>query len=80
MNNFTKEELHLIQNAISSALCGPCPIELEHVHEKIQRMIEAYCGHVCDHEFKLCFSFYGQDEKCYRCKKCLIRYEDVISV
>ena len=51
MNKFTKEELINIYNAACYELHHGCPpIELEHVKDKIQRMIETYytpeyCAH-----------------------------------
>ena len=49
MNDFTKEELINIYNAACYELHHGCPpIELEHVKDKIQRMIETYndCQHL----------------------------------
>lgn len=45
MNDFTKEELNLINNALCTYLTGVSPIEMEHLQEKIQSMIDNYCAH-----------------------------------
>ena len=46
MNDFTKEELINIYNAACYELHHGCPpIELEHVKDKIQAMINNYCEH-----------------------------------
>lgn len=42
MNDFTKEELHLINNALHVYLENSCPIEVEHVQEKVKFMIDNY--------------------------------------
>lgn len=43
MNDFTKEELLIIKDAIKIYLRTPSPIEAEHLREKIESMIGNYC-------------------------------------
>ena len=62
MNKFTKEELINIYNAACYELHHGCPpIELEHVKDKIQSMIDNYCEHDPHGDFHECVD---------RCRKC----------
>lgn len=61
------------------------------LRDKVESMIDNYCEHPksygydsslsqtknCDHEFKLCKSFYGLREHKYRCTKCLLAYDEM---
>ena len=33
---------------------------------------------LCDHNFMLCKEFYGKHDNKYRCKKCLIAYDELM--
>ena len=70
MNDFTKEELINIYNAACYELHHGCPpIELEHVKDKIQSMIEDY--NECKHTLTMTDTFV----KCQDCKK-VIGYDE----
>ena len=45
MNEFTKEELNLLNNALCVYLEGASPIEVEHLQDKVQSLIDNYCEH-----------------------------------
>lgn len=61
MNDFTKEELSLIQYALKHTLnSGPCPIEMEYILEKIQSLIDNYCEHTLEYDS-------GQYDICIKC-------------
>ena len=64
MNKFTKEELINIYNAACYELHHGCPpIELEHVKDKIQSMIDNYCEHENKQNGFLC-------QECVDCGRC----------
>ncbi|HAT1796293.1 TPA: hypothetical protein JBL19_06195 [Legionella pneumophila] len=73
MNDFTKEELMAL-SIYTLSIVGESDLQ-----RKIQSMIDNYQKPKCDHEFKLSRSFYGTDENCYRCTKCLIKVENVLN-
>lgn len=82
MNEFTKEELEIIYSALMRAGEGPAAIELEHVQEKIQRMIETDCKHYWDWvtDPRLHFMSNPPKIKCV-CTKChAIKYINIIDI
>ena len=72
MNDFTKEELNIIADALA-LLIGRCSIMnnlkdvVLHLSERIESMIDNYC----EHEWKLTFS--GSIIKGIYCQKCAIK-------
>lgn len=63
MNDFTKEELHLIDNALVAYLTNAAPIEMEHLQEKVVGMIDSYCEHEYENSCCSCVDSIG-------CTKC----------
>jgi hypothetical protein len=79
MNDFTKEELKELMHCVYvyRDLCDE-GVE-DNLCYKLKSMIDNYCERKCDHEFKLCKSFYGNTECKYRCTECLKSYDEVIN-
>ena len=61
MNEFTKEELNHLGYVLTLALAHEAPIEWEHLHEKIQSMIDNYCEHEPRGDWHVCV------DKCEKC-------------
>lgn len=75
---FTKDELNLILRGLNNIYNFENPELLSKIKNKIKSLINIHEEKKCDHEFKLCRSYYGIEENKYRCTKCLKTYDEVI--
>lgn len=63
MNDFTKEELHVILNSLEWTFPSKQTIETGLMIKKIQTLINSYCNH--EYEFR----DIGTSEICQKCRK-----------
>ena len=68
MNDFTKEELTLINTALHQFLENVTPIEMKHLQDKLLSMINNYCDHKW---YNCCCGCDMQNISCALCERYL---------
>lgn len=68
MNNFTKDELELIQDNLSWEECQEKNRKLMTINNKLTNMIDNYCEHECHHEWD--GILVSESPNTGKCKKC----------